>query len=46
METSPLIINTNKKQSLESWVNEIIMPILESIAVVTQALEKQLQELN
>jgi len=46
METNSLNLSKGKKQSLEAWVIEILMPVLEAISFITLDLERQLQELE
>jgi hypothetical protein len=45
METNIFDVDTDKKQSLEAWVNEMLMPITEAIGAVSMQLEALYQEL-
>ncbi|KKK76549.1 hypothetical protein LCGC14_2862500 [marine sediment metagenome] len=46
MDNNILDIDGDKNQSLSAWVNEIMMPVLETISFVTMELELQLHEIN
>jgi len=46
MEPNILNLEGNKKQSLEAWVIEVTMPIVEMIGVIVVQLEMLYQELE
>jgi len=46
MDNKPLVLDTDKKQSLEAWVNETIFPILSAIGAISKALEELYQEIS
>jgi hypothetical protein len=46
METNIFDLESDKKQSLEAWVTDIIKPILSAIGHISEQLEALYQELT
>jgi hypothetical protein len=45
METNFFSFDAGKKQSLDAWVNDVMMPITEAIGMISKHLEALYQEL-
>jgi len=46
METNNLNLDPGKKQSLEAWVTEVMLPVLSAIGHISYQLELLYRELN
>ena len=46
MENNSLNLDVGKKQSLEAWVNEVMLPVLSAIGHISYHLEMLYKELD